>query len=259
MSAKVELNDVSIKFRKYSAHGSGLKETIMGFLSGRHWKQKGHPTTQSFMGLDGINLHIKEGDRLGIVGKNGAGKSTLLKIITRVYRPTSGEVMVDGRIAALIEVGAGFNPELSGRDNIFLNGAILGIPKKELAQKVDSIVDFAELRDFIDMPVKYYSTGMALRLAFTIATEITPNILILDELYAGGDASFIERANVRLRSFVDKSQILITVAHNTEYIVQFCNKVIVLDHGRIIATGAPREMCDKYQRFCLGESEIFKN
>jgi len=257
VAVRVELHDVSIKFKSYQGQRSGLKESVMRLLSRPSWSNKNPPHKQEFLSLDKINLSLKVGDRLGILGKNGAGKSTLLKVISRVYRPSSGTVDIEGRVAPIIEVGAGFNPELSGRENIFLNGAILGIPKKLLLERVDNIISFSELGEFIDMPVKYYSTGMHLRLAFTVATEISPNILILDELYAGGDASFIKKATERLHAFIDKAQILITVAHNSEYIVEFCNRVIVLDHGRIIASGLPEEMCAKYLRFCTGEADVF--
>lgn len=173
--------------------------------------------------------------------------------MSRIYRPTQGTFSSAGRLAPLIEIGAGFNPELSGRENIFLNSAILGIRKKEVEKRLDSIVNFSELEEFIDMPVKYYSTGMHLKLAFTVATEISPDILILDELYAGGDAAFIEKANRRLLEFVNRSKILILVSHNVEYVRQFCNRAIVLDHGNLKLQGEPEEMIKRYTAYCAGD------
>ncbi len=218
----------------------------MQFIHPPEWLKNRSGDTECFWGLRNVNLDLKDGDRLGIIGRNGAGKSTLLKVVSRIYRPTEGTVGVTGRIVPLIEIGAGFNPELSGRENAFLNGAILGMSRRFIAQRMESIIDFSELREFIDMPVKYYSTGMHLRLAFTLATELPPDILILDELYAGGDASFIEKANVRLDRFVADSKILILVAHNLEYIRRFCTRVLILDRGRVEADGAPGPMVERY-------------
>lgn len=228
MESLIDIKNVSVKFRKYHGYSGGIKEAAMRMLRPPSWYAKKPPTTSTFWGLRHLNLTVKEGDRLGIIGRNGAGKSTLLKVISKIYRPSEGSVNVQGRIAPLIEIGAGFNPELTGRENAYLNGSILGISRKNIQSRLDSIVNFSELQDFIDMPVKYYSTGMHLRLAFTIATEIPPDILILDELYAGGDAVFITKANKRLESFVERSKILILVAHDLAYIKRFCNRVTVL-------------------------------
>lgn len=233
-----------MRFKKRSHQSHALKETALRLLRPPRWQKLA--ATDTFWGLRDVSFNLREGDRLGIIGGNGAGKSTLLKVISRIYRPTEGKAHVNGRIVPLIEIGAGFNPELSGRENVFLNGAILGMPRRLIADRMASIIDFSELGDFIDMPVKYYSTGMHLRLAFSLATEIEPDILILDELYAGGDASFIERANIRLERFVSGSKILILVAHNLDYIRRFCTQVMVLDKGKIFAQGKPSEMIDAY-------------
>ncbi len=259
MSSIVTLSNVSVRFRTYHQKSSGLKESVMRWIRPPGWYKKEAPKRTEFWGLKDINFSLEEGSRLGIIGRNGAGKSTLLKVISRIYRPTEGQVKVDGRIAPLIEIGAGFSPELTGRENIFLNGAILGIPKKELEKRTQDIIQFSELADFIDMPVKYYSTGMHMKLAFTIATEIPPDVLILDELYAGGDAAFIEKANERLQGFINKSRVLILVAHSMEYVKQLCNRVIVIDHGRIVADGDPTEMADRYLAYCHGDTNAFAN
>jgi len=258
MESFVRLDNVSVRFRKYYGRSHGIKEAAMRLLRPPTWYEKNPPQKVDFLGLDQMNLDLREGDRLGIIGKNGAGKSTLLKVISRIYRPSEGALTVSGRVAPLIEIGAGFSPELTGRENAFLNGAVLGIPRKEIAKRLNSIIKFSELSDFFDMPVKYYSTGMNLRLAFTIATEVTPDILILDELYAGGDASFIQKANRRLDKFVEESKILLLVAHDMSYIRRFCNKVVVLDQGKIVAQGEPTLMVDRYLDFCEGNATAFE-
>ncbi len=246
-TTQVTLNKVSLRFRKYHGASGDLKEAMMRVFRKPSWAASRPPTRSDFWALKDVSLSLKEGDRLGIIGPNGAGKSTLLKIISRIYRPTEGTLRVDGRLAPLIEIGAGFIPELSGRDNAYLYGAILGLKKQTIRDRLQSIVSFAELEDFLDMPVKYYSTGMHLRLAFTIATEVVPDILILDELYAGGDAAFIVKANRRLDAFVNRSRILILVAHQMEYVSRFCNRVIVLANGKIQADTTPEDGIAYYQ------------
>lgn len=255
--ASIDIKNLDLRFWLYQGQSSGLKELVMNRLSPPAWRKKLPASKKEFWGLKNINLEIKEGDRLGIIGHNGAGKSSLLKVISRIYRPTNGTISVQGRISPLLEIGAGFNPELSGRENIYLNSAILGIKRKVIHNHIQSIIDFAQLEEFIDMPVKYYSTGMYLRLAFSVATEIPPDILILDELYAGGDATFVERANQRLKSFISSSKVLILVAHNLDYIEQLCNRVIVLDHGTIVYEGTPKEAIRRYLAHTRGESNSF--
>ena len=244
----INLQDVSLKFRLRGYAATGLKELCMRIISPPEWQKKIVKTENEFWALQGINLDIQEGDRLGILGNNGAGKSTLLKVITHIYRPTKGMVTTQGRIASMIEIGSGFHPELTGRENVFLNAAITGIPKSEIEKRYEAIVDFAGIRDFMDMPVKYYSTGMYLRLAFTMATEIAPDTLILDELYAGGDIAFVKQATERLENFIKSCKVLVLVAHNTDYILKFCNRVIVLEQGRIIHAGPPEESVTVYRR-----------
>ncbi len=248
-NAHVNLNQVSLRFRKYTGGGEGLKEAAMRWLRPPQWSKNRPPTSSEFWGLRDIQLSISEGDRLGIIGPNGAGKSSLLKVISRIYKPTLGSIDVSGRVAPLIEIGAGFIPELSGRDNAYLYGAILGIKRKTIKERIDSMVAYSGLEEFVDMPVKYYSTGMHLRLAFTVATEVAPDILILDELYAGGDAAFIVKANQRLEHFISKSRILILVAHQMEYISRFCNRAIVMANGRIQKDGTAQEAIEWYEDY----------
>jgi ABC-type polysaccharide/polyol phosphate transport system ATPase subunit len=176
---------------------------------------------------------------LGVIGLNGAGKSTLLKMLARLLVPTAGEIEVTGSVQPLIELGAGFNLEFSGRENIYLNGAMLGFSKREMKEKEQEIIDFTELKDFIDVPVKYYSSGMVVRLAFTIATIVKPEILILDEMLSAGDLQFIEKAQNRMKQLLDESKILVLVSHNLALIESLSNRVIVLEKGRIVFDGSP--------------------
>jgi ABC-type polysaccharide/polyol phosphate transport system ATPase subunit len=241
MSSHVALENVGLKFKIYDDKGSTLKEILINKLTKRQL-----PTKSEFWALQNINLSIKSGERIGIIGNNGAGKSTILKLITKIYEPTIGTVNTVGRIVPLIELGAGFNPELSGLENIYLNGAVMGITKKVMEKKVDAIIDFSELHDFIQTPIKYYSTGMYLRLAFTIATEISPDILIIDELFAGGDINFVKKAEKRLNDLMDNSQVVIMVSHSMGLIKENCNRVLLLEKGNFIADGAPSEVIQFY-------------
>ncbi|MBA2964834.1 MULTISPECIES: ABC transporter ATP-binding protein [Ramlibacter] len=240
-STEIVLSDVSLRFRLYQEKNVSLKEKFADLLKGR---TAGH--SKEFWALQQINLRIAHGERVGIVGHNGAGKSTLLKTICRIYEPTNGSLQVCGKVAPLLEIGAGFNPELSGRENIFLNGAILGFRKSELREIEEEVVEFTQLGDFINAPVKYYSTGMYMKLAFAIATSVHPEILILDELFAGGDAEFIDRAQARMAKFVDSSSILVFVSHQESLVRQLCNRVIWLDHGRVVADGPTSDVLHRY-------------
>lgn len=243
----VELKDVSVRFRRYWGASGGIKEAAMRLIYPPRWYRDRKPTKEVSWGLQDINLQLKEGERLGIIGANGAGKSTLLKVISRVYRPKRGRLSVSGRVAPLIEIGAGFSPDLTGRENAFLNGAILGISRRQIQSRMDSIIEFSGLGKQFDTPVKYYSTGMNLRLAFTLATEFTPDILILDELYAGGDEAFIKKADQRLDSFIEQSKILIMVSHDTRYLTRYCTRAIWIDDGRIRMDASVPEVIAAYQ------------
>lgn len=245
--AHVKLNNVSLRFRKHLAASGNLKEAAMRLLRPPQWLRKQSADRGEFWGLRDITLSLEKGDRVGIVGHNGAGKSCLLKVISRIYRPSSGTLDVDGRIAPLIEIGGGFIPELSGTENVFLYGAILGLKKKVIRERLKEIVAFSGVEEFLDMPVKYYSTGMLLRLAFAVATEVEPDILIMDELFAGADTDFVDRANKRLEKLVDRSPILILVTHELDYVTRFCNRAVLIDHGRIRMDGSPAEVVARYR------------
>jgi ABC-type polysaccharide/polyol phosphate transport system ATPase subunit len=242
MNSKIILENVSLVFDLHKNNKSSLKEMFANVLKDKHHID----TKEKFKAITNINLEINHGDRLGIVGHNGAGKSSLLKVLCRIYEPSSGKVTVQGNVAPLLEIGAGFNPELSGRENIYLNGAILGYSKKYLKTIENDIIDFSELSDFIDTPVKYYSTGMYLKLAFAISTAVQPDILILDELFAGGDAEFVNKAQIRMKSMIEDSNIMVFVSHQTDLLLELCNRVVWLDHGVIIADGEPKTIINKY-------------
>lgn len=247
MNSNIKIENLTLNFRLYHDKGQSLKEFFAGLL--KHRKKAKY---SEFCALKNINLEIAHGDRIGIVGHNGAGKSTLLKAICGIYYATEGAVKVNGRIAPLLEIGAGFNIELSGRENIYLNGAILGYSKDKLKEIEFEIIEFTGLAEFIDTPVKYYSTGMYMRLAFAIATAVHPDILILDELFAGGDAEFIDKALARMHEFIDRSSIMVFVSHQPDLLRRLCNRVIWIDHGSIVADGEPDVVINNYLTNSLG-------
>ncbi len=199
-----------------------------------------------FWALTDISFTVEKGDRVGVLGFNGAGKSTLLKVISGVLKPTKGSVKVNGVIAPMLELGAGFDMNYSGKENIFLYGATMGYPRKFIEEKYDQIVEFSELKDFIEVPVKNYSSGMRARLGFAIATAVEPEILILDEVLSVGDAKFRKKSEAKIRSMFDKGITVLFVSHSTEQILNICNKAIILDHGKLIAQGDAKEICNKY-------------
>jgi ABC-type polysaccharide/polyol phosphate transport system ATPase subunit len=239
--SEILIEDLSLLFRLHQDKNISLKEKFSWAMNKR-WA----PPTKQFWALKNVNLRISHGERVGIIGHNGAGKSTLLKTICRIYSPTQGRVTVQGAVAPLLEIGAGFQPEISGRENIYLNGAILGYPQERLRAVERDVIEFTQLGDFIDTPVKYYSTGMYMKLAFAIATAVDPEILILDEIFAGGDAEFIGRAQARMDRFVKNSNILVFVSHQHELIRQMCTRVVWLDHGSVVGDGPVNEILDKY-------------
>lgn len=192
---------------------------------------------ETFLALDDVSFSVQAGDRVGIIGRNGAGKSTLLKILSRIVMPTKGKITLDGRVASLLEVGTGFHPELSGRENIFLNGSILGMSKKEIERKFDEIVAFAEVERFLDTPVKRYSSGMYVRLAFAVAAHLEPEILVVDEVLAVGDAAFQKKCLGRMKEVAGEGRTILFVSHNMEAVQKLCNTGIMLHQGKMIAEG----------------------
>ena len=197
----------------------------------------GHETSTKLHALNHINFEINKGESLGIIGKNGSGKSTLLKLIAGVTKPSDGRITVDGKVAPLIELGAGFHPELTGRENVYLNGSILGFKRKEIDRLYKSIVDFSELQEFMDQPVKFYSSGMYMRLAFSVAVAETPDILLVDEILAVGDARFREKCLSRIKEFQEKGSTLVLVTHSPDQIEKYCSHALVLNEGKQIFVG----------------------
>jgi len=239
--SSIHVENLSIKFRIYHDRSPSLKGFFANFF-----KRNRIAAYSDFWAIKDISFDIKAGERVGIIGHNGAGKSTLLKALCRVYESIDGNISVNGRIAPLLEIGAGFHPEFTGRENIYLNGAILGYSKKQLKEIEPEVIAFAELEEFIDTPVKYYSTGMYMRLAFSLATAMHPDILVLDEIFAGGDAAFMVKAQKRMHDMIDKANIMIMVSHDHLLIKSLCNRVIWVDHGNLVADGKQDDVVERY-------------
>ena len=221
------------------------------------------PGSKRFNSLEGgnevhaikhMNLTVREGERLAIIGHNGAGKSTFLRIVSGIYHPTSGNLTVEGRVSGMFEFATGFEMELNGWDNIYLRGLILGEKPNEIKEKMLEIADFSELGDFLNMPVKYYSSGMLIRLAFSVSTAIEPDILLLDEAIAAGDAAFIQKAQKRMKDLMQRSKILVLVTHGMPTAVELCNRCIWLDRGEIKMDGDPKEVTESYLRYMNANS-----
>lgn len=238
----IELVGVSVRYRVPTERVSTLKEQVIRAAQG---KRLGF---REFWALDGIDLEVGKGEALGIIGRNGAGKSTLLKVISRILRPTHGRVWVRGHVAPLIELGAGFHPELTGRENVYLNGAILGFSRIEMEAKYERIVEFAELGDFIDAPLRTYSSGMKVRLGFAVATDTEPDILIVDEILAVGDQHFQEKCHARMRAFRERRTTILFVSHSRASVERLCDRAVWLEKGRVVASGSPAIVLDGYNR-----------
>ena len=203
--------------------------------------------------LRNVSFQVRQGEALGIVGHNGAGKTTILKILSSITTPTSGQITVRGRMAALVEVGSGFHPELTGRENINLHGAMLGMRRSEIRQKLDSIIEFSGVGQYIDVPVKRYSSGMYVRLGFSIAAHLNPDILLLDEVLAVGDAAFQAKCLDRLAEVRRSGRTVVFISHDLAAVYRLCDRAILMDHGRVVADGPPRQVIDEYQRMTFGD------
>lgn len=208
---------------------------------------------KDFMALNDISFEIKKGEMLGIIGKNGAGKSTVLKIITGVLTPTSGKVEINGKISALLELGAGFNPEYTGIENVYLNGTMIGFTKEEMDRKIDDIIAFADIGDFINQPVKTYSSGMFARLAFAVAINVEPDILIVDEALSVGDVFFQAKCYKKLEDLKNSGKTILFVTHDMGSVMKYCNRAIIFNHGSIVAEGEPAAMIDIYKKILVGQ------
>lgn len=238
----LKVEDVSIRFNLSKENVDNLKELIVKKLRGEKIRYN------EFWALKNINFELGKGDRLGILGLNGAGKSTLLKVIAGVYKPTTGTITRKGNMAPMIELGAGFDPNYTGRENIFLYGSVLGFPREFLEEKYEEILEFSELGEFIDVPIKNYSSGMRARLGFSIATVVEPDILILDEVLSVGDAKFRKKCEKKMQSMFDHGVTVLFVSHSLDQVKRLCNKAILLDHGEMVAIGGIDEVSELYEK-----------
>jgi lipopolysaccharide transport system ATP-binding protein len=237
----IEFRDVSRRFVLHHERRASFQDWFVGLVRARG-------EAEEFWALREVTFGVRRGETLGIVGRNGAGKSTLLKLITRILEPTSGKVVVNGRTYAMLELGAGFHPELSGRDNIFLNGSLYGFSRKQMREVFERIVRFAELERFIDTPVKHYSSGMYARLGFGIAVHMEPEILVIDEVLAVGDASFQQKCYRALADLKARGTTILFVSHDADAVRAFCDRAALLSAGRLIDIGAAREVVEHYER-----------
>jgi ABC-type polysaccharide/polyol phosphate transport system ATPase subunit len=239
----IEVREVRKTYRRYGRRKTfgTLKSAILSGRVARDMK-----ADDSFEALKGVSFSVAAGKTFGIVGRNGSGKSTMLKLIAGIGRPTMGEVNVHGRVSALIELGAGFHPEISGRDNVFINGMMLGLSKREVANRFDEIVAFAELEDFIDAPVKTYSSGMYMRLGFSVAINVDPDVLLVDEVLAVGDEAFTHKCLDKFADFRRRGRTVLLVTHSLDMVSRFCDEALWLDHGVVREQGDPRRVIDAY-------------
>lgn len=233
------LENVSVRYRVPHERITTFKEYAIRLVTRS-------VTYADYMALQGVSLEIRRGEVVGIVGKNGAGKSTLLKLAARVLQPTRGRVWVRGRVAPLLDISAGFHPELTGRDNVFLNGTLLGLSRKAIREKFERIVDFAELWDFIDAPLRMYSNGMIARLGFAIATDVEPDILLIDEVLAVGDDAFQRKCWERIRRFQERGTTILLVSHDVNTVKQLCGRAVWLSKGQIQLVGPASEVVAQY-------------
>ena len=240
MSVMVDIRDVSVSYKLAGDNIMSLKEYAISFVNRKL-------TTDLFWALKDVSFEVQKGDVVGIVGRNGAGKSTLLKIVSGIQKPAEGEVKLGGRVVPMLELGAGFDFELTGRENIYLNGAVLGYSKEFLDAKYDEIVSFAELEQFMSTPVRNYSSGMIARLAFSIASMIDPDILIVDEVLSVGDENFQQKSRKRMTELMRGGSTVLFVSHSTAQIREICNKAAWMDHGHLVQFGEVNAVCDAYQ------------
>ena len=236
----IQLDNVTVRFRIPHEKIPTLQEYAI------RWLKRRTVSFTDFNALDNVSFSIKQGETVGIVGANGAGKSTLLKVISRVIRPTQGRVFLRGRIAPLLELGAGFDYEMTGRENIFLNGAVLGFSRKEMATRLNRIVEFSGISDFIDAPIRTYSSGMVARLGFAVGSDMQPEVLIIDEVLSVGDAEFQQKSSARISKYHNDGSTTLIVSHNSTAIKQLCDRVVWLDRGSIKMLGNANDIVDQY-------------
>lgn len=242
--AHIIFEHVNVDFPIYNAKNRSLKNTVMQAATGGKVSFGAEGTV--IRSLEDVTFEIHEGERVGIVGHNGAGKSTLLRALSNVYAPTAGRAEIVGEIGSLVDIGLGIDGEATGRENIYIRGALLGLKRREIEKRFDEIVEFSELGEFINMPVRTYSSGMHLRLAFAVATIIRPEILLMDEWLSVGDAAFNEKAEQRLSDLVKSSRILVIASHSRELIERTCNRAMWFEHGRLKLDADPQTVCKAY-------------
>ncbi|CAB4624374.1 MAG: ATP-binding cassette domain-containing protein [Actinobacteria bacterium] len=243
--AQISFQNASVEFPIFNAKGRSFTSKVLQIATGGKLDSdaQGHVTVRA---LQGINLEIQEGERVGLLGHNGAGKSTLLRVLSRAYVPTSGTAAISGNVGSLIDISLGINPEATGIENIHLRAALLGIPRALVLKNIEEIRIFSELGNFLEMPVRTYSAGMHLRLAFAVSTLVTPEILLMDEWLSVGDEAFRTKAEAKLQQMVDSSKILVIASHDRNLIEKTCNRAIWLEHGKIIKDGSAKEVAAAY-------------
>lgn len=246
----IDVQNVSMRFNLGMDKGFSIKQFFVDLFNPKKRKQKKNKNNQ-FWALKDVDFKINRGEVVGFIGANGAGKSTLLKVVAGVMKPTKGHVDCYGNICPMIELGAGFDPQLTARENIYLNGAVMGYSKELIEKKFDEIVEFSELKDFLDVPVQNFSSGMVARLAFSIATIVDPEILIVDEILSVGDIAFQAKSEAKMMSMIGGGTTVLYVSHSLEAIKKICDRVIWLDHGNIVKMGG-KEVCDEYKENILG-------
>ena len=243
--ARINFKNVSIEFPIFNATGRSLTSSILKVATGG--KLDADPNGRVLVkALTDISFALREGDKVALLGHNGAGKSTLLRALGRVYAPTNGKAEIVGEVGSLIDISLGINPEATGRENVYIRGQLLGLTKQEISEKYSQIVEFAELGDFMEMPVRTYSSGMHLRLAFAVSTVVRPEIILMDEWLSVGDADFQHKAEERLRDLVSGTKILVIATHSRELVEAVCNRAIWLEHGQIIMDGVASEVASEY-------------
>lgn len=240
--ARIELDNASLTFEVRERGRMTLKEYFVG-----GWYRKGANSVRRIPALQNIHLEVHEGERLGIIGHNGAGKSTMLRMLAGIYPPTSGKRIVEGRISSLFDVTLGFELDANGYENIRFRGYLQGETPRSIAEKLEEIVEFTELKEFMNIPVRYYSAGMLVRLGFAIATVIQPEILLVDEVLGVGDFNFQRKARSRMRDMMDKAKLIVAVSHDLNTMAKFCTRVVWLDHGTMKAVGPAPEMIERYK------------
>lgn len=238
----VEVENVSMNYKMMKDRVKSVKEYIVQML-------KGKIQYEIFQALNDVSFEVNKGEVMGIIGRNGAGKSTLLKVISGILKPSAGEVTLHGNVVPMLELGSGFDIDLSGRENIFLNGAILGYSEEFLKEKYNEILQFSELRDFIDIPIRNYSSGMVMRLAFSIASLVNPEILIVDEILAVGDSAFQEKSKAKMLELMSGGTTVLFTSHSIGQIREMCDRVIWLEHGKVMDIGIPEHICREYEKF----------